>query len=277
MSAIDKTIWLIESHFAEPLSLDDMAAHADVSRSHLSRIFPLATGYSISGYLRGRRLSEAAKALAAGAPDILSLAMEHGYGSHEAFTRAFRDQFGVTPEEVRRTRNVANLALVEPLPMETPNDFKLSDPLIEPRPAMRIAGLLESHDMSRANNIPLQWQRFGPYLGNVSGVASPGAYGVVAGMENDMCDYMAGVEVEPGAELPPEFKVLNVPAQRFARFRHLGHISTIRSTIGAIYGEWLPRSGETQGEGLSFLEYYGPDFNPQTGLGTVEIWIGLKD
>src|SRR5690606_17927579 len=64
MSAITKTIWLIESRTAELLTLDDLASHAGVSRSHLSRIFPLATGYSISAYLRGRRLTEAAKALA---------------------------------------------------------------------------------------------------------------------------------------------------------------------------------------------------------------------
>ena len=69
MSAIAKTIWMIESRFGETVSLDEMAAHAGVSRSHLSRIFPMATGYSISAYIRGRRLTEAAKALAHGAPE----------------------------------------------------------------------------------------------------------------------------------------------------------------------------------------------------------------
>jgi AraC family transcriptional regulator len=46
-------------------------------------------------YVRGRRLTEAAKVLSDGAPDILTVALDAGYGSHEAFTRAFRDQFGV--------------------------------------------------------------------------------------------------------------------------------------------------------------------------------------
>ena len=64
MTAISKTIWLIETHFGVPLSLDAMAEQAGVSRTHLSRIFPLATGHSISGYIRARRLTEAAKALA---------------------------------------------------------------------------------------------------------------------------------------------------------------------------------------------------------------------
>jgi AraC family transcriptional regulator len=277
MSAITKTIWLIESRSSDPLTLDDMAAHAGVSRSHLSRIFPLATGYSISAYLRGRRLSEAAKALAGGAPDILAVALDAGYGSHEAFTRAFRDQFGITPDEVRRRRSLDNLSIVEPLPMNANTATKLPEPVIERRPAMRIAGLMGRHEMSNSNGIPQQWQRFGAYIGNVPGAVPGAAYGVVPDADESTCEYMSGVEVTASAELPKEFKVLDVPAQLYARHRHQGHISTIRSTIGAIYGQWLPQSGYRQAEGISFIENYGPDFNPATGLGTVEIWIGLED
>jgi AraC-like DNA-binding protein len=58
--------------------------------------------------MRGRRLSEAARVLANGGPDILSVALDFGYGSHEAFTRAFRDQFGLTPESVRAQRHLDN-------------------------------------------------------------------------------------------------------------------------------------------------------------------------
>lgn len=58
---------------------------------------------------------------------------------------------------------------------------------------------------------------------------------------------------------------------------HRGHIPTIRSTIGAICDDRLPKSGQQQAGGLSFIEYCGPDSNLVTGLGTVEIWIGLND
>jgi AraC family transcriptional regulator len=72
-----------------------------VSRFHLSRAFAMTTGQSLSGYIRARRLSEAAKAIAAGVPNLLDVALEAGYGSHEAFTRAFRQYFGITPDELR--------------------------------------------------------------------------------------------------------------------------------------------------------------------------------
>src|SRR5262245_14059587 len=112
---VEKALWFVESHFESEFSADEVARVADVSRFHLSRMFTLALGQSVMRYARARRLTEAARALAAGAPDILAVALAHGYGSHEAFTRAFRDQFGVTPESVRAQASTAGLDLQEPL------------------------------------------------------------------------------------------------------------------------------------------------------------------
>ncbi len=277
MSAIAKTVWMIESRVGLPVTLDELARHAGVSRYHLSRIFPLATGFSISGYLRGRRLSVAAQALADGAPDILQVALDAGYGSHEAFTRAFRDQFGLTPDEVRRRGSLETLTLVESLPMDSPATADLANPTIDHRPAMRMAGFREKLDMSNPNAIPALWQRFGQYLGSIPGAVSAAAYGIVAGMDGELCDYMAAAEISPSADPLPEFKTLTVPERRWARFPHHGHISQIRATIAAIYDYGLGRAGLEQADGISFVEYYGPDFDPRTGRGTVEIWIGLKD
>src|ERR1700676_91105 len=113
MNAIAKALWFIESHFTSEITLEDLAKAGGVSRFHMTRAFGAATGRSIMRYVRGRRLSEAAKALSKGAPDILSVALDAGYGSHEAFTRAFRDEFGITPDAVRQRGDLDNLELVE--------------------------------------------------------------------------------------------------------------------------------------------------------------------
>src|SRR4051794_9628708 len=101
MNPTQKALWFIETHLADELTLERVAGIAGISRFHMVRAFAAATGLSVIRYVRARRLSEAARALAKGAPDILTLALEADYGSHEAFTRAFRDHFGVTPESVR--------------------------------------------------------------------------------------------------------------------------------------------------------------------------------
>src|ERR1700744_153052 len=119
MNAAQKELWYIESHLARPLTLDEISAMAGVSRFYMVRAFAAATGFSVMRYVRVRRLSEAARALAAGAPDILNLALSADYGSHEAFPRAFRDHFGITPEAVRTAARLDNLRLQEPIVMDS--------------------------------------------------------------------------------------------------------------------------------------------------------------
>src|SRR5580693_6489720 len=112
MSIAEKAVWIIERNSERDLSLTEIAKSCDVSRSHLANAFGTATGLSVMRYLRARRLSEAARALAAGAPDILAVALDAGYASHEAFTRAFAEQFGMTPESVRQRKNLGGLPVV---------------------------------------------------------------------------------------------------------------------------------------------------------------------
>ena len=107
MNPAQKALWYIESHLAAPLTLDDVAGVAGVSRFHLVRAFAAATGFSVMRYARARRLSKAAQALAAGAPDILSLALDADYSSHEAFTRAFKRWPGQTPGSYRAMTGTA--------------------------------------------------------------------------------------------------------------------------------------------------------------------------
>jgi AraC family transcriptional regulator len=91
MNPAQKALWYIESHLGEPLTLDEIADIAGVSRFHLVRAFAATTGFPVMRYVRARRLSEAARALANGAPDILNLALEADYGIHPRVPRPFRD------------------------------------------------------------------------------------------------------------------------------------------------------------------------------------------
>src|SRR5256885_13456015 len=102
MSIADKAVWVIERNSEQPLTLNAIAEACGVSRSHLAFAFGAATGMPVMKYLRVRRLSDAARTLAMGGKDILSIALEAGYGSHEAFTRGFWEQFNVAPENARQ-------------------------------------------------------------------------------------------------------------------------------------------------------------------------------
>src|ERR1700756_3791098 len=131
MNPAQRALWYIESHLAGPLTLDDVSAVGGVSRFHMVRAFTAATGFSVMRYVRARRLTEAARALAAGAPDILTLALDADYGSHEAFTRAFRDHFGVPPEAVGSAKRLDHIKLQEPILMDSSLTENLQAPRFE--------------------------------------------------------------------------------------------------------------------------------------------------
>ena len=276
MSPVGKALWYIESHFAEEITLAEIAVASGVSRYYLSRAFAEATGYPVMHYVRGRRLTEAARALSAGASGILSVALEAGYGSHEAFTRAFRDQFGLTPETVRARRPLDTLALVEPIKMDQTPIATLEPPRFENGKALLIAGLGERYTCETSKAIPAQWQRFAPHFGHVPGQIGRTAYGVCCTQDDEgNFDYICGVEIADFSDLPAEFSRVRLPGQRYAVFTHPDHISTIRRTIITIWNKWLPESGYEVADAPDF-ERYGEAFDPETGLGGVEIWIPIK-
>jgi AraC family transcriptional regulator len=276
MDPVGKAIWFIESHFESEISLDDVAKCAGVSRFHLTRAFGFATGRSVMRYVRGRRLSEAARRLADGAQEILAVAMDSGYGSHEAFTRAFREQFGVTPESVRGNGGLANLELVEAIKLSEAMT-KLQPPRIENGKTLLIAGLSQRYNCEAAAQIPAQWGRFGPYLGCVPGQVGSVAYGVCHNCDDaGNFDYICGVEVSDFTGLNGDFVSLRIAEHKYAVFTHSEHISSIRGTWSAIMNEWLPQSGYHPCDTPDF-ERYDERFDPVSGTGGLEIWIPIQD
>jgi AraC family transcriptional regulator len=276
MNPAQKALWFVESHLAGPLTLDDVAGVAGVSRFHLVRAFAAATGLSVMRYVRARRLTEAARALAAGVPDILQVALDSEYGSHEAFTRAFRDHFGVTPEAVRAMTCLDTLKLQEPILMDSTALDTLPPPRFETGKAMLIAGVGDRFSHDSGAGIPGLWQRFHQYVQSFPGRIGPVAYGVCHnGDDAGNFDYIAGVEVADFSDLPREFSRVRIAEQRYAVFTHRDHISTVRRSVNAIWNHWLPASGHTMADAPTF-ERYDEKFDPATGSGGFEFWVPLK-
>src|SRR6202041_3446361 len=277
MNPAQKALWYIESHLADELTLDEIAGVAGISRFHMVRAFAAATGLSVMRYVRVRRLSEAARALAAGAPDILDVALDADYGSHEAFTRAFRDHFGVTPEAVRSPKRLDHIKLQEPILMDSSLTENLQAPRFETSKPLLIAGLGERYNHENGAGIPGQWQRFNQSVADIPGRIGPVAYGVCCnGDDAGNFDYIAGVEVSDFSDLPREFSSVRIPEQKYAVFTHRDHVSTIRRTIITIWNPWLPAAGLKAADAPNF-ERYDENFNPVTGDGGLEIWIPVKE
>lgn len=273
MSVTNKALFVIERNLHSALTLDQIAKHCDVSRFHLAHAFGDATGRSVVEYLRGRRLTEAARRLAAGAGDILDVALDSCYGSHEAFSRAFKAQFDRTPEEVRKSGSVEGLHLVEAIQHLAFKAGTLKEPRIEKSGEWLFAGLAEHVAYSRTQNLAGQWGRFmsGAYPQIEHKVAEPPT-GIISGSDDDGFDSVCAARVTKFGFVPGDCVKLTLPAATYAVFAHDGHVTQVRETYAAIWNAWFPASGKTPAKAPS-LERHNPAFDPRTGNGGVTLWI----
>jgi AraC-like DNA-binding protein len=151
-----KALDFIEAHLFEPLSVEIIARFCNASPFHFSRRFTERQGESVMAYVRGRRLDKVAERLAA-EPSIslASLALDCGFETQSAFTRAFTRAFGAAPGAFRRAdtpeSRKRSLRIKEPL--------QLIENLAHEGP-IRLAGLSDRFDPSSYVRISELWKRF---------------------------------------------------------------------------------------------------------------------
>ncbi|HEY2980942.1 MAG TPA: AraC family transcriptional regulator [Anaerolineales bacterium] len=102
----------VREHIGEPLDRQVLAAVAGFSVPHFHRIFTAHTGQSAAAYVRGLRMQRAGQKLRMGAVDITEVALAAGYDSHAAFSKAFKQQYGLSPSEFRQLDCWAATALL---------------------------------------------------------------------------------------------------------------------------------------------------------------------
>ena len=100
---IERAALFVEKNLSKPLHATDIARHANLSSFHFQRLFCAYLGEPINQYITARRLEYAATRLA-NQPEthLLQLALECGFQTHSAFSRAFTSRFGVPPSTFRR-------------------------------------------------------------------------------------------------------------------------------------------------------------------------------
>jgi AraC family transcriptional regulator len=99
---IDEVMRFIRAHINEPLNREMLAAVAGFSVPHFHRVFTAHVGESAASYVRRLRLERAGRKLRMGAVDITEVALGAGYDTHAAFSKAFKQQFGLSPREFRQ-------------------------------------------------------------------------------------------------------------------------------------------------------------------------------
>lgn len=155
ISALNRLVDLVEEHLTEELDMRGLAGGLGTTEYHLRRMFSSLAGMPLSEYVRRRRMTVAAADVVRAEDDLLSIAVRHGYGSTEAFGRAFRAVHGAGLSDVRRDggplRTQPKLRFHLTVEGSTPMDTRLVD-----RPTFRLVG--------HAARVPLIHQGINPHI-----------------------------------------------------------------------------------------------------------------
>ena len=102
--AIREAVRYIENHITEEITMYDVAAHVNISPFYFHKGFSILCGYSITEYIRNRRLALAGEELLSSDATVTTLAMKYGYDSPDSFAKAFTRFHGYSPSAVRRDK-----------------------------------------------------------------------------------------------------------------------------------------------------------------------------
>jgi len=270
----------IDRHLDQPLDLDALADVAHFSRFHFHRVFAAWVGETFGDYLRRRRLETAAWMLVAHpASPVLAIALTVGFGSGEAFSRAFKLHFGHTPSAWRTgagRRCVQNSNTDQLLrnPDQAPrgqgvHNVRSFNPHGEPDMNVDIVDLPP---------VKVAYLRligpYGPPIGRfwreevapwivANGLRGMARYGI--GHDNPgvtpphKCRYDACVAVPEGFDARGKFNMATLPGGRYAVLKFEGDPMTIGAAWDAIFRDWLPHSG-LQVDARPCFEYYASAF-----------------
>jgi AraC family transcriptional regulator len=275
--------WLAD-HLDDTLDLARLADVAAMSPYHFHRIYHAMHGETAAETVRRLRLHRAAVELITGGLPVARIAGRAGYGSQEAFTRAFKAAYGVPPARYRASF-VPSPVLTGPSKrtgptgtedvMETTMTYHAT---IRETPAIRVAALPHHGDYL---NIGSTFERLAA-MAVGQGLFGPGSrsfgiyYDDPATTSRDALRADACLTLPDGLVPGGALQLREIPARRYAVTLHVGPYAELHIPYKWLYGTWLPQSGEEAADAPIIEEYLNDArMVPPSELRT-EIWLPLR-
>ena len=258
---IERVVNYLIDHLDGDVDLHRLAEEAFLSPYHFHRVYHGMTGETVAETVRRLRLHRAAVKLISSDIAINTLATEAGYGSVQAFNRAFREGYGTPPAAYRaaQTRQAQDADLRKRQPVSSPSSGEkdMFHVTIKAASPQRVAALRHEGDYMNIGNA---FERLNIWAAG-QGLLGGGArwFGIYyddpsakpAGeLRSDAC-LAIPAEVTPSAE----YRVLQTPGGRCAVLVYKGPYSNLEKPYKWLFGEWLPQSGEEPGDQPCFEEY----------------------
>jgi AraC family transcriptional regulator len=278
----------IQEHLDGALDLEELARVACFSSFHFHRIFAAMTGETIADHVRRLRLERAAMELRSGAKQVIQVALDAGYEAHEAFTRAFKAAYAVSPTEFRRATGPGALLAApsgvhfrQGVPLTTFNTnhitTKAMKVITKKIKSMRVAYLRHVgpyedtrqtwNDLTAGLSADKQIRKSSVFIG--MGHDNP-AITPAAQLRYDAC-ITVDEQYEP--KKPVELQIIDGGEYAVAKNCQ---VEKIKEAFGFLYGKWLARSSRELRPVPSFMVFVDPHKKIPPMKRRVDIYMPLQ-
>ncbi|SDF02220.1 AraC family transcriptional regulator [Sporomusa acidovorans] len=257
IQALENAIIYIENHLGEDITVEDVARAAGYSYYHLTRQFSAILGENVGSYIKRRRLADGAKKLLYTNERIIDIAMENGFASSEAFSRAFKAVYQVSPSLYRKNRLdlfISAKERLEPKLLRHRVQNITVHPKIVELPDIQVAGL-RGQTTLRDNILPQLWTQFNALVDAIPNRKAGGrGFGICEACnegnsiysmsDNVLFSEVVAVEVNGFSGLSEAFVAKTLQAGRYAVFTHKGSLALLKETFDYIWGTWFLNTQE---------------------------------
>ncbi len=280
METIDKAIGYIESHLTEDLKAEDVAASVHISPFYFLKGFSMLCGYSVSEYIRSRRLALAGHDLLCGEEKILEIALKYGYDSPDSFTKAFTRFHGVTPAMARKEEVMLKSFAPLKIKLSLEGGYLMEYKIIK-KEAFDVMGASKKFGYENAKSeIPKFWKQHFE-AGNGKFVCGTYGINIDENMGGKEFEYLIADLYQPEKEVPQGFVIKTIPAFTWAVFPCKGPMpASMQQVNKKIFSEWLPLCKEYEFAAGYCVELYEDPMKYPKGTEDEnyysEIWIPVK-
>jgi len=279
INIVIKAVEYIEEHLHDKDVNKTVYKHVYVSKFHFHRVFMFVTKLTLGQYIKRRRFTEVSKMLLETDDTLIQIAFSVGYNSHESFTRAFKEHYGLTPSEYRKRGEVQTFYILEPYQSKNIEFVfnQLKEPVIEMREAVTVCGIVGQSSL----NTPTLDALWSDFRSKVDLTIGGPAYTVW--MESDLeledlkddVEYKCFLGVEASnKKLKKELQKQVIPGGLYARFDIVNNFEHVFMVYAYIYFEWLKKSAYEFNNDM-IIEEYDKDFSYENNQGKMSILIPI--
>lgn len=270
----------IEQHLDGPISLAKLAEQSMYAPHHFHHVFRGLVGEGVAEYQRRLKLQRAANVLLYSNRQIIDIALQAGYGSQEAFTRAFKRWCGYTPKYYRKWSPEHQFISGETLMNTKHNSLEENNLTVRVRnlPTTHVACIRHIGDYKGCGEA---YEKLCTWAGKHDLFKTPPQF---LGLCYDdpkttpvkKCRYDACIVIPESFTVTDGADKREIPGGRYVTVIHKGSYETLYITYAALLGEWLPQSGEELQEAPSIEVYLNTIDNTPVDELLTEIRIALQ-